>query len=77
MEPEEIAEIWEEDRNLAEQLDDLMDEFEADYDELGIPLTDFFYDHWWRIMDEIDAGRDALSPEDMEAIREIGVILSG
>lgn len=75
MEPEEMAEIWYEDAHLAEQLESLMAEFESRYDELGIPFDDFFYGHWWKRMKEVEVERDALSPQDREAFREIGVIL--
>lgn len=45
MEPEEMAEIWDEDEHLAEQLESLMTEFESRYDESGIPFNDLFYDY--------------------------------
>lgn len=75
MDPEEIAEIQEEGKGLATQLDHLMNEFEAEYDELGVSFETFLFEHCWKRMDDIEAEGDQLAPQEIEAIREIGVVL--
>lgn len=75
MESEDITEIWEEDASLVEQLESLMADFETRYDELDVSFENFFYDHWWPRMNEIEAERDALLTQDLKAIYEIGVVL--
>lgn len=75
LDPEEIAEIQEEDQHLAARLDGLVAEFNAKFMELGQPFSEFFLGYWWSRMDEVDAEKDELSREDMEAIREAGVVL--
>lgn len=79
MEPDDMAEIWDEDAHLAAQLERLMAEFESRYDDeewgTGIPFDVFFYDHWWKKMDEVEAERDVLSEREREAFREIGVVI--
>lgn len=73
--PEDIAEIQEEDQHLAARLDGLVEEFDAKFMELDQPFSEFFLGYWWSRMDEVDAEKDELSREDMEAIRETGVVL--
>ncbi|KAH7008767.1 hypothetical protein EDB80DRAFT_872565 [Ilyonectria destructans] len=75
MDPEDIAEIQEEDQHLATHLDSLVEEFDAKFMELGQPFSEFFLGYWWSRMDEVDAEKDELSCEDIEAIEEAGVIL--
>ncbi|KAH7023812.1 hypothetical protein EDB80DRAFT_770562 [Ilyonectria destructans] len=75
LDPEEIAEIQEEDQHLAARLDGLVEEFDVKFMELGQPFSEFFLGYWWSRMDEVDAEKDELSREDMEAIREAGVVL--
>lgn len=70
---EDVAEIQEEERFLAESLEALMVEFENKYGELGLPLSDFFLKYWWTRMGEFDAGND-VSGEELEALRRTGAM---
>ncbi|KAK7725234.1 hypothetical protein SLS63_008231 [Diaporthe eres] len=74
MDREDVSEIQEEERYLAELLEVLMEEFEAKYEELGWPLGDFFLTYWWTRMGEVDAGNN-VSGEELEALRTTGVIV--
>lgn len=73
MDHEDVAEIQEEERFLAESLEALMVEFENKYEELGLPLSDFFLTYWWTRMGEFDAGSN-VSGEELEAIRRTGAM---
>ncbi|KAF3071069.1 hypothetical protein GL218_00888 [Daldinia childiae] len=75
MEPAEIEEIREEDRYLAEQLDSLMEEFEAKLQEMGVPLSSFVENCWLPRMEEVKKERDKLSAGESQAMKEIGVVL--
>ncbi|KAK7428628.1 hypothetical protein QQZ08_004890 [Neonectria magnoliae] len=75
MDPEEIAEIQEEDQYSATRLDDLVEEFESKFCELNQPFDEFFFGYWWGKMDEVEAEKEVLSREVIEAIRETGVVL--
>ncbi|KAG6357746.1 hypothetical protein INS49_013625 [Diaporthe citri] len=74
MDREEVSEIQEEERYLAELLEVLVEEFEAKYEELGWPLSDFFLTYWWTRMGEIEAG-NKVSGEELEVLRGTGVVL--
>lgn len=74
MDPEDVAEIQEEERYLEGLLEILVEEFEVKYQELGLPLADFFLTYWWVRMDEVDAG-SKVSKEELEALRRTGVVL--
>lgn len=74
MDSEDVAEIQEEERYLAELLEVLVDEFSVKYEELSLPLGDFFMTYWWTRMDEVDAG-NKVSKEEIEALRRMGVLL--
>jgi hypothetical protein len=67
MDPE-VAELQEEDEYLSLLL-------EEQYRSMGISLGDFYRDHWLPRMAEVYAERAGLSPEDEDAIRDIGVVL--
>lgn len=73
MDHEDVAEIQEEERFLAESLEALMVEFENKYEELGLPLSDFFLTYWWIRMGEFDAESN-VSGEELEALRRTGAI---
>lgn len=75
MDPEEVAEIQEEDRHLALRLEALVAEFTAKYNEQNIPFHDFFFGYWWQRMDEIEGGKYEVCTDDLETIQEIGVII--
>jgi ankyrin repeat protein len=74
MDPDDVAEIQEEERYLEGLLEVLVEEFEVKYAELGLPLADFFLTYWWVRMDEVDAGNN-VSREELEALRTTGVVL--
>jgi hypothetical protein len=69
----EIREIREEDQYLALLLDALVKEFTAKLIEMCVPFSQFFWEYWWKRMDEIDRERDGLSVKELDALREIGV----
>ncbi|KAI1776458.1 hypothetical protein F4818DRAFT_440825 [Hypoxylon cercidicola] len=75
MDPEEVNEIREEDQYLAELLETLMEEFEAKFLEMKVPLSKFVMEYWWPRMKEVEKEREELSSSDLHAIREIGVVL--
>lgn len=77
MDPEEVAEIQEEDQHLALRLEALVAEFRAKYNEQKVSFRDFFWGYWWQRMDEVEAGRDEVCADDLGSIQEIGVILDG
>lgn len=70
----DVTEIQEEERYLAGLLEVLMEEFEVKYEELGLPLDEFFLTYWWVRMDEVEAG-NKVSREELEALRTTGVVL--
>lgn len=74
MESEDVAEIQEEDNYLAELLEELMQEFDVKFEELGLPLGDFFRSYWWVRMDEVEA-ENKVSREELEALWRTGVVL--
>ncbi|KAH7162292.1 hypothetical protein B0J13DRAFT_535579 [Dactylonectria estremocensis] len=69
MDADDIDEI-QEDQYLALRLDTLVEEFSAKFIELGQPFSDFFWGYWWSRMDEVYAGKDELSYEDVAAIQD-------
>lgn len=73
--PEEIAELQEEDEHLSLRLEELVVVLYEQYRSLGKPLIEFFTEYVEPLMDEIDAEEESLSPEEEEAIRSTGVIL--
>jgi hypothetical protein len=74
MDPEDVAEIQEEERYLGALLEGLVGEFEVKYDTLGLPLSEFFLTYWWIRMDEVDAG-GKVSGDELEALERAGVVL--
>lgn len=74
MDPDDVAEIQEEDRYLAKLLEALVQEFDAKYEESGLPLGDFFRSYWWVRMDEVEAEKK-VSREELEVLRGTGVVL--
>lgn len=73
MDCDDVAEIQEEERYLAELLEALVEEFEMKYEELKLPLANFFLSYWWARMAEVDTG-NSISGEEFEALRGTGVI---
>jgi hypothetical protein len=69
----DIRVVREEDRHLALLLDVLVGGFTAKLIEIRVPSSQFFWEYWWKWMDEIDRGRDGLSVKELDALREIGV----
>lgn len=74
MDPEDVAEIQEEDRYLAKILEALVQEFDAKFEESGLPLGDFFRSYWWVRMDEVEV-ENKVSKEELEVLRRTGVVL--
>lgn len=77
MDPEEATEIQEEDQHLALRLEALVAEFTAEFDEGNISFYEFFFGYWQKRMNEVEAERDEACTDDLEVIREIGVVLDG
>ncbi|KAG8162878.1 hypothetical protein KVR01_007356 [Diaporthe batatas] len=73
MDPEDVIEIQEEERYLEAMLEALAEEFEVNYEELGLSLSEFFFTYWWTRMDEVEVGTK-MSQEEVEALRRIGVV---
>ncbi|POS81510.1 hypothetical protein DHEL01_v200083 [Diaporthe helianthi] len=74
MDAEDVAEIQEEERYLEGLLEKLVEEFEIRYEELGLPLGNFFLTYWWVRMDELDTG-SKVSQEELESLRKTGVVI--
>lgn len=74
VDPDDVAEIQEEDRYLAKLLEALVQEFDAKYEASGLPLGDFFRCCWWVRMDEVEA-ENKVSREELEVLRGTGVVL--
>ncbi|KAK1468233.1 hypothetical protein CTAM01_16915 [Colletotrichum tamarilloi] len=74
MDPKEVAEIQEEDRYLADNLEELMEE-------LAIRLINPSFDpgdfgsYWRTRVEEVEGTKEKLTCEDIRAIREIGISL--
>lgn len=73
MEPAEVAEIQEEDRHTAEHLEMLMAEFEARLQSHPEPLDHFVSGYWLRRMSQVEAEREQIGDDDIQAMRDIGV----
>jgi hypothetical protein len=72
---EEIAEIGQENKPVIETLETLVSEFEAIFDELGLPLIEFLEGYWHTRMMEHLLERDPYNEEHDQGARSIGVIL--
>ncbi|KAK6218343.1 hypothetical protein QIS74_06223 [Colletotrichum tabaci] len=77
MEPAEVAEIQEEDKHTAELLEMLMAEFEARLQSHPEPVDQFVSDYWWRRMGQVEAERDQIGDDDIQAMRDIGIRFEG
>ncbi|WQF89797.1 Putative ankyrin repeat-containing domain superfamily [Colletotrichum destructivum] len=73
MEPAEVAEIQEEDRHTAELLEMLMAEFEARLQSHPEPLDQFILGYWGRRMKQVEAERDQIGDDNIQAMRDIGI----
>ncbi|KAI1382627.1 uncharacterized protein F4822DRAFT_101288 [Hypoxylon trugodes] len=74
-EPEEVEEIREEEKHLAELLGKLMGEFESKFRELDVPFGCFVEEYFFPRIKEIEKEKDKLSVETTSAMRKIGVVL--
>jgi hypothetical protein len=72
---EEIAEIRQENKPVIETLEILVSEFEAKFDELGLPLIEFLEGYWHIRITEHILERDPYNEEHDQGARSIGVIL--
>ncbi|TPX12915.1 uncharacterized protein E0L32_006795 [Thyridium curvatum] len=77
MEPEEVAEIQEEDQHQALHLEALVAEFITKYKEENTSFYDFFFEYWWQRMIEVEAEREHICADDLREIRRTGVVLDG
>lgn len=75
MDPEEVAEVQEEDQHLALRLEALVEEFTAKYDEQKTSFHDFFFGYWWQRMDEVEEEEEEICKDDLKDIQDIGVVL--
>ena len=53
-------------------LDVLVGGFTAKLTEMRVPSSQFFWEYWWKRMDEIERGRDGVSMKELDGLREIG-----
>lgn len=74
---EGIEEIHHEERYLLQQQEELVTEFEAAFDELGISLMIFLYDHWKPRMKEVLKEKKSDVREERKRIRQLGIVLEG
>lgn len=74
IDPEDVAEIQEEERYLEGMLETLVEEFEVKHEELGLSLSEFFLTYWWFRMDKVEVD-SKVSQEELEALRRMGVVL--
>jgi hypothetical protein len=74
-EPDEIAEIQDEEKLSIQELDQLVEKFLAKYKELSPGLLDFLTGFWWTHMNEILLTCGTTSMEEISQILETGVIL--
>ncbi|KAH7323856.1 hypothetical protein BKA65DRAFT_75903 [Rhexocercosporidium sp. MPI-PUGE-AT-0058] len=73
---EEIHEIQEEERDLLQQHEDLVAEFESKYTELGLPLSTFLEEYWAPRMDQVLKSSDELSlEEERTRMRALGIVI--
>ncbi|KAI1209534.1 uncharacterized protein F4807DRAFT_427040 [Annulohypoxylon truncatum] len=73
---EEIDEIREEERYLAEMLEALVEEFSMKFQEMNVPLDQFVEEYLWPRIVEVMKQKDQLSVEELDRMREIGVVLN-
>jgi len=76
MEEEEVKEIREEERHLADRLEKLMKIFRADFKEDGFILADYLRERWKKMMLLEEEELDELSHADLVKLREVGVKFS-
>jgi hypothetical protein len=76
-EPDEIAEIQDEEKDLIRLSQQLFEKFLAKYKEQSLSLPDFLTGFWWTHMNEVLSTCEPASAEDIGRILEIGVILHG
>lgn len=74
--PEEVIEIQEEEREVIEDLKDLVEEFLFKWDELGIPIFDFMKGYWRDRMNEYLKVKSQPDEEELKRIADLGVILN-
>lgn len=60
---------------MIEELESLVLEFVSDYKRLSLPFEVFIRDHWWVRMREVLDRQESPTEEQMDQIREIGVVL--
>lgn len=75
MSMDEIGEIQEEEYSLIQQLEDLVDEFEAKFHELGIPLIQFLVECWKPRMEEVLKVNSEQKEAEERRMRELGIIV--
>ena len=73
--PEEVQEVHEEWEELLSKHEDLVSEFCHKFQELGGTLTSFLEGYWQTRMDEVLKEEKPYSEEDIQRLREIGVVL--
>jgi hypothetical protein len=72
---DEVEEIRDEERVTLGELEDLMTEFEAKYDELRLPLAAFLGGYWMTRMQEVLQEEEPPNDDDLKQVRELGVVL--
>ena len=73
--PEEVQEVYEEWEELLAKHEDLVSGFCHKFQELGGTLTSFLEGYWQTRMDEVLKEAKPYSEEDIQKLREIGIVL--
>ncbi|GAB1211841.1 hypothetical protein ATERTT37_000965 [Aspergillus terreus] len=77
LDQDEVEEIQDEERHNLALLEDLMEEFNRECQELGIGIDEFLNEHWVDSMDQAMSIDHEIDTEEIQRIQELGVVLSG
>ncbi len=75
MNREEVEAIRDEERFLLKTLDELVNEFTAEFNKLDVMLPDFLRGYWSQRMTEVCSPATAPDAEELERIKSVGVVL--
>lgn len=75
--PEEVTEIQEEEREVIEDLEELVEEFLLKWGEFGISIFDFMKGYWADRIDEYWKVKSQPDEEELQKIVDLGVVLKG
>jgi hypothetical protein len=72
---EEIDDIREEDQHLYDELEKLISEFEMEFNQLGLPITEFLHNYWHARMIEYLSTPGTYDDEHIQQTRNLGILL--